>query len=93
MEGGTSPCTKDTVSKGGHAYVTQDLVGFSKGDTLVVDASRHAISSGETAAKLLRTLKMKGVHIYHCAGLHAKVLLLDDVAVISSGKWNPAARR
>ncbi len=73
------------------AYVTQDLVGFRKGDTLVVDASRHAISSGETAAKLLRTLNKKGVCIYHCFGLHAKVLLLDDVAVISSGNMSKSS--
>jgi hypothetical protein len=70
------------------AYVTQDLVGLRKGDVLVVDASERAIACGETAATLLRRLKNKGVRIYHCAGLHAKVLLLGDVAVVSSGNMS-----
>src|SRR5262249_8741105 len=63
-------------------------IGFCKGDILVVDASSRAISSGETDARLLRTLHEKGVSLYHCASLHAKVLLLDDVAVISSGNMS-----
>lgn len=70
------------------AYVTQDLIGFCKDDILVVDASSYAIGIGETDAKLLRTLHEKGVRLYHCACLHAKVLLLDDVAVISSGNMS-----
>lgn len=79
---------KSQSRKAAIAYVTKDLVEFRKGDTLVVDASPHAIANGETAAKLLRTLYKKGVRIYHCTGLHAKVLLLDDVAVISSGNMS-----
>lgn len=70
------------------AYVTRDLVGFRKGDVLVMDASHHAIASGETSARLLRTLHRKRVRLYHCADLHAKVLLLGDVAVISSGNMS-----
>jgi hypothetical protein len=68
--------------------VTQDLIQFRKGDLLVMNASAQAISCGETDAKLLRRLDKKGVSLYHCAGLHAKVLLLDDVAVISSGNMS-----
>lgn len=37
------------------AYVTQDLIGFRKGDTLVVDASTYAVCNGETSAKLSLT--------------------------------------
>jgi hypothetical protein len=70
------------------AYVTQDLIGFRKGDTLLVDASTNSIASGETDAKLLRTLNQKGVNLYDCAGLHAKVVLLDDLAIISSGNMS-----
>lgn len=70
------------------AYVTRDLVGFRKGDVLVVDASRRAIATGETNAPLLRILRRKQVRLYHCADLHAKVLLLGDVAVISSGNMS-----
>jgi hypothetical protein len=76
---------KARCRKAAIAYVTKDLIQFRKGDLLVTDASEQAISCGETDAKLLRTLDKKGVSLYHCAGLHAKVLLLDDVAVISSG--------
>jgi hypothetical protein len=32
--------------------VTRDLVGFRKGDVLVLDASVRAIASGETGARL-----------------------------------------
>jgi len=66
------------------AYVTQDLLGFRKGDALLMDASKFAIGNGETDAKLLRTLHQQGVRLYHCGSLHAKVILLDDVAVIGS---------
>jgi hypothetical protein len=73
------------------AYVTRDLIGFRKGDVLVMDASRHAIASGETDARLLRTLCHKGVRLFHCQYLHAKVLLLDDTAVISSGNMSSSS--
>jgi phosphatidylserine/phosphatidylglycerophosphate/cardiolipin synthase-like enzyme len=70
------------------AYVTQDLLGFRRGDVLVVDASTNSVSCGETDAKLLRTLNKRGVNLYDCAGLHAKVILLDDVAIIGSGNMS-----
>jgi hypothetical protein len=79
--------------KGAIAYVTRDLVGFRKGNTLVVDASDFAIRNGETNARLLRKLHKKGVLLYHCADLHAKVLLLDDVAIISSGNMSSSSQR
>ena len=46
------------------SYVTRDLVGFRRGDTLVVDASTLAIKNGETDAPLLRKLHKKGVQVY-----------------------------
>ena len=73
------------------AYVTRDLVGFRKGDTLVVDASTLAIKNGETSAPLLRKLHMKGVQLYDCADLHAKVMLLDDMAIIGSGNMSSSS--
>jgi hypothetical protein len=72
------------------AYVTRDLVGFRKGDVLVVNASTGAITNGETNG-LLRTLHGKQVRLYHCADLHAKVMLLDDAAVISSGNMSSSS--
>lgn len=73
------------------AYATRDLVGFRKGDTLVVDASPLAIRNGETDAPLLRKLHKKGVLLYDCANLHAKIILLDDVAIISSGNMSTSS--
>jgi phosphatidylserine/phosphatidylglycerophosphate/cardiolipin synthase-like enzyme len=73
------------------AYVTQELVRFPKGDVLVTDASEHAIACGETDASLLRILCKREVRLYHCAGLHAKVFLLDGVTVISSGNMSKSS--
>jgi phosphatidylserine/phosphatidylglycerophosphate/cardiolipin synthase-like enzyme len=75
------------------AYVTRDLVGFRKGDTLVIDASTLAIKNGETDAPLLRKLHKKGVQLYGCTDLHAKILLLDDVAIIGSGNMSSNSER
>jgi hypothetical protein len=75
------------------AYVTKDLVGFRRGDVLVTDASEGAIRSGETDAKLLLRLHRKGVRIYRCPRLHAKVLLLGDVAVIGSGNLSVSSEK
>jgi hypothetical protein len=79
--------------KGAIAYTTRDLIGFRKGDTLVVDASVLAIKNGETDAPLLRKLHRKGVQLYDCADLHAKILLLDDIAIISSGNISSSSER
>jgi hypothetical protein len=79
--------------KGAIAYVTRDLVGFKKGDTLVVAASNRAIRNGETDAPLLRKLHKRGVQLYDCTDLHAKILLLDDVAVIGSGNLSSNSER
>ena len=79
---------KAASRKAAVAYVTKELITFRKGDTLIVNASRQVIASGETAAKLLRSLHKKGVHVYDCPNLHAKVLLLDNIAVISSGNMS-----
>lgn len=70
------------------AYVTRDLIGLRRGDTLLCDASPSAISCGETSAKLIQSLYQKGVSVFHTQGLHAKVLLLDAVAVIGSGSMS-----
>jgi len=73
------------------AYVTQDLVGFREGDTLVVNASAFAIKNAETHAPLLQRLHKKGVQLYDCPDLHAKTLLLDNMAIISSGNMSKSS--
>jgi len=47
---------KKAAAKATIAYVTRDLVGFRKGDVLIVDASARAIASGETDARLEKAL-------------------------------------
>jgi hypothetical protein len=59
---------------------------------LVVDASETIIRSGGTSARLLTKLFFKGVAVHNCPGLHAKVLLLDDVAVIGSGNMSASSQ-
>jgi hypothetical protein len=82
---------KTRQRKAAIAYVTEDLVGFRKADVLVTDASPRTISCGETDATLLRKLSKKGVEIHDCPDLHAKVLLLGDVAVIGSGNMSKSS--
>jgi hypothetical protein len=72
------------------AYVTKDLIGFRAGDVLVVDASERAIRSGQTDAHLLRKLYRKGVSIHGHKGLHSKVLLLGQYAIIGSANMSGA---
>lgn len=66
------------------AFVTQDHLKLGPNDVLITNASRSAIQCGETNAKLLRTLLRKGVRLYDCADLHAKVMLFDNTAVVGS---------
>ena len=67
------------------AYVTRATeVRFGAGDLLVADASDQVIKSGVTATAILRAAYRRGAQLFSCPGLHAKVLLLDDVAVVGS---------
>lgn len=81
-----------TQRKAAIAYVTKDLVGFRKGDLLIVDASESVIRAGGTDAKFLSKLARRGVSLYSCPGLHAKVMLLDDRAVIGSGNMSESSQ-
>ncbi|MSQ73567.1 MAG: hypothetical protein EXR27_20165 [Betaproteobacteria bacterium] len=74
------------------AYVTRAVeVRFGAGDLLVVDASDHAIKSGATASAILRAAHGRGAQLFHCPGLHAKMLLLGDAAVIGSANISAAS--
>src|ERR1035438_7169707 len=67
------------------AYVTRDLpLSLQEGDILITDASKHAISSGQTSALLLRTLFERCVELLSYGGLHAKMIVLDNTAIVSS---------
>jgi hypothetical protein len=70
------------------AYVTTDDMGLREGDLLVTDASRRAIRSGQTDAKLLRKLHDAGVAIYSREGLHSKVALFGKHAIVGSANMS-----
>ena len=73
------------------AYVTEDHLNLKSGDVLVVDASEGTIRSGGTDAKLLDELHHRGVILYDCHDLHAKVMLLDDIAVVGSANMSQSS--
>lgn len=74
------------------AFVTADLIGFKAGDLLITDASEVVIRSGATDARLLLKLHRRGVTMRSCPNLHAKVLLLGDVAVVGSNNLSASSR-
>ena len=73
------------------AYVTEDYLNLKSGDVLVVDASESTIKSGGTDANLLDELHQRGVILYDCHNLHAKVILLDDIAVVGSANMSQSS--
>jgi phosphatidylserine/phosphatidylglycerophosphate/cardiolipin synthase-like enzyme len=67
------------------AYLTtEQSVRFNKGDLVIVDASDEVIKAGATSARLLAALRTRGVDLYSLAGLHAKVMVLDQTVVVGS---------
>lgn len=76
------------------AYVTSEVhVTFRKGDVLVVDASDHAVSNGQTDRGLLSKLLKRGVRIYSLPGLHAKIMVLNRFAIIGSANLSKRSER
>lgn len=60
------------------AYVSSaENLHLHAGDTLITDASENAIKAGQTSARVLREFFRRGVVVYHCAGLHAKLLFME----------------
>ncbi len=70
------------------AYVSSEEISFGEGDILVTDASDDQIASGQTVAMILDKALKRGATVYSLAGLHAKVIVLDRVAVIGSGNMS-----
>jgi hypothetical protein len=60
------------------------LLPLRSGDTLLVNASEAAVSSGQTYPRGLRTLLDRGVKIYTLGNLHAKIYVFGAVAFIGS---------
>lgn len=83
-----------TTRRGAVAFVTaDDIVEFGEGDVLVTDASRPAIASGLTSARLLHRAFRRGAELYSLPGLHAKVMVLDDIAVVGSANISNSSRK
>lgn len=67
------------------SYVTESrLLPLGAGDVLVVDASDASIAAGRTSAEVLAGYLSAGASLFNVPNLHAKVLVLDDWAVIGS---------
>ncbi len=74
------------------AYVSTDTrVKFKRGDILVCDASDAAIKSGETSARVLAKWHKIGVRIYSRPGLHAKILVMGNKALIGSANLSESS--
>src|SRR2546425_10788135 len=61
-----------------------ELLPLNKGDMLVVDMSVRAAKSSQTDPREVRKYKEKGVKVYSCQNLHAKVFVLGKKAVVGS---------
>ena len=73
------------LRKAAVAYVTDPgLLPLGPGDLLVTDASRASIAGGRTSALAVKQYFESGVELISLANLHAKVLVLDDWAVVGS---------
>uniref|UniRef100_UPI0039EE95D8 hypothetical protein n=1 Tax=Bordetella sputigena TaxID=1416810 RepID=UPI0039EE95D8 len=66
------------------AYVTDDPLHLSVGDTLYCDASDQIVKSGTTKVETLVMLHKRGVSIVSVPRLHAKVVRTGGHAVIGS---------
>lgn len=68
------------------AYVSSaENLHLHAGDMLITDASDNAIKTGQTSAPVLQEYFSRGVAVYHCVGLHAKLLVADGKVIVGSG--------
>lgn len=61
-----------------------EMLSLETGDVLVCNASRSAIESGATNPYALREFVDRGVEVYSCSSLHAKVLAVRGYAIVGS---------
>lgn len=59
-------------------------IRFGTDDVLIVDASDASIKTGRTSAKVLQRFQKAGAQLWSHPNLHAKVMLIDDWAVVGS---------
>jgi hypothetical protein len=80
-----SKLAKNSVKRAAIAYVSNDVhLQFGDGDLLVCDASQAAIKAAQTDAQVLKRAFDRGATLYSLTGLHAKILLLNEKAIIGS---------
>jgi hypothetical protein len=60
------------------------LLPLHPGDTLVIDMSRERVKTGATNPSAVREFFEDGVSVFSCRGLHAKVFVLGNRAVVGS---------
>lgn len=60
------------------------LLPLRKGDSLVVDMSEGAVKSGQTGPKEVEKYLKRGVSVYTCSNLHAKVYVFDKNFIVGS---------
>ncbi|UUZ74977.1 hypothetical protein LP414_23100 [Polaromonas sp. P1(28)-13] len=70
------------------SYVTKAHLSFKSGDVLVCDASNLCVQSRTTSTKLLRRFYEQGAALYSLKGLHAKVAVLGDYALVGSANMS-----
>lgn len=76
------------------AYVSNaDIIKFTRGDSLIVDASDESIKCGRTSARILKKLYGSGVELWSNPQLHAKILLLDDISIVSSANLSNHSKK
>lgn len=74
------------------AYVTQACDEmFKPDDVLICDASRKAVSCGETDPKFLLRLLKRGVKVYSYEALHAKCAVFDDFVLLGSANMSESS--
>lgn len=61
-----------------------ELLPLRAGDQLVVDLSLGAVRQGVSDPREIKKLIKRGVEIFTRSSLHAKVVVIDDVAIASS---------
>ncbi len=60
------------------------LLPLKRGDVLVVDMSLASIRAGRTNPAEIEKYLKRGVEVYSCHNLHAKVFVFDDMAIVGS---------
>src|SRR5262249_11489004 len=73
------------------AYVTAPHLDFRRGDLLICDASDESVKGGLTSASMLRSFASQGAELYSYPGLHSKVAVIGDLALIGSANLSENA--